>query len=310
MRDMLGDPSHSVHMSDTFTHLGAGEARPLTSSSSRQCSYHSGSVQEEGIDTVSSVLNSTTDRGGAAGRKSSVVREVRLWGVGKQDSSNSQQYISRRKSSIRSSTGKRVRKKKQVRFHGISNNRSRCSTLLISFLVSTFRPTSPFAMVWETFVAVMLAADLILIPLGILGRMFRDMESVWKQLFSHSLARRLAQKQKIWCTVDMAVDAVFILDLVYRVCRAFVSDLGYHDSHVDRLVFATTKNLPSSRSGSRHVSTEDAEKSNPLVCLLHLLRGLFHRATRKHKPAIILLHARALCQVPFLTVYCRLCAGF
>ena len=264
MSRLLSDPGHSEH-------LAAAEALGSAEDGFSQCSLlssHTCRSQDEGIATLGSAMHHSPDncsgKGGIAGRKSLI-----MWNScngGKERAS----MPMRRKSSLRTLSGKRSRKKKSVRFHGIRPSSTNWSTFLVSIMVATFRPSSNFAMAWEVFTALSTAADLILLPLGVLGRMFKELTPEWHINFEPALARRLSQKHKVWSTVEMAVDGVFVLDLIYRVCRAFVYDLGFHDSPVDRLVVSTTKNLVTPSIERERGQTTDSNDATAMVCHLCL----------------------------------------
>ena len=267
MKDLLRDPiAPSVNLSAAASPYSVAEEAHLNSSF---FSSYAGRSEDGGIHTLESGTR-TAPSGSFSGKCDTAARKSLLvWGTG-YGYRERQSGGMRRKSSLRSLSSKRVRKKKKVHFHGISSSHTDWYTVLVSATVSTFRPSSKIAMVWEFFIALMTATDLVLLPLGVLGRMFRELEPVWYDVFSPELARRLSRKHSLWSTVEMSVDVTFLLDLVYRVCRAFVYDMGFHDSPVDRLVMSTTKHLCASSSAKPDGNTADSQDDCSVVCLLCL----------------------------------------
>lgn len=185
-----------------------------------------------------------------------------------------------RRSSMRgSAAGKRMRrKKKRVRFMGVA---SPYTASFISLLVHVFRSGSPAASSWEFVVACGSVADLIFIPLSILGQMFHHHQPSWRTSFNEDIAAQLSHKFLVFKNIEVWMDALFVADLFYKLSRAMVRDLGaflpvcklhetcckilcilvcvhcaivyagYNDSPVDRLVNAAPTEAPVQQVGHK-----------------------------------------------------------
>lgn len=130
---------------------------------------------------------------------------------------------------------RRLRKKKRVRFQGVA---SPYTASFMSLLVHVFRSGSPVASCWEFTVACGTIADLILIPLSMLGQMFKHHEEAWHARFNGDIAAHLSRKFLVFRSAEVWMDALFLAHLFFTLARACVRDLGYEDSPVDRLVNA------------------------------------------------------------------------
>lgn len=92
-------------------------------------------------------------------------------------------------------------------------------------------------------------ADLMFIPLNMLGQMFHHHAPLWSARFSPEVAAELSHKFLVFKDVEVWLDALFIADLLYKLARAMVRDLGHDASPVERLVNAAPTEAPRQQDG-------------------------------------------------------------
>lgn len=82
------------------------------------------------------------------------------------------------------------------------------------------------------------------LPLNLLGQLFHHHEVDWRASFNSEVADHLSNKFLLFKHTELWIDVLFVSDLFYRLGRAFMKDLGYDDSPVERLVNAAPTQPP------------------------------------------------------------------
>lgn len=171
---------------------------------------------------------------------------------------------STKRSSMRPASARwRLLRKKKVRFKGVLTPGA---VSLLSFLIRFFSPGSAVLVWWDRFTACCNAADFLMLPLAALAREYITARDTWAERYGTQAADYVVGKYSVWPSLELALDAVFLLDFVVRIGRACVLDMGFEVSTADRLVdkapvvltgvAVTSKNSSSVKQASTESSLE------------------------------------------------------
>lgn len=139
-----------------------------------------------------------------------------------------------KKSSMpRASSKWRLLHKKRVRFKGMLTPGAMS---VMSFLIRYFSTGSAVLVWWDRFTACCNAADFLILPLAALAREYITARDTWAGRYGTQAADYAVAKYAFWSSLELALDAVFVLDFVVRIARACVLDMGFEVSTADRLV--------------------------------------------------------------------------
>lgn len=138
----------------------------------------------------------------------------------------------------------RLSQKKHVRFKGML---SPWAITCIARFVTVFSEGSSMLFWWDTVTAFANAADFLILPLAALSREHVTARHEWAERYGMQAADYVVRKYSLWPKLELAFDAVFILDFAVRFARAWVLDMGFVCSTADRLV--ETALVPSIRNG-------------------------------------------------------------
>jgi hypothetical protein len=125
--------------------------------------------------------------------------------------------MSDRRSSVRSGVANRMRRKKRVRFAGIA---SPAKLAFAAFLAKHFRPGCSTASRWLGLVALAAALDCFTIPMHFtLSSLERQTSCVH---CTGELGKDFTDEKAISVFLEISIDLVFLLDLVFRIAQAMV----------------------------------------------------------------------------------------
>lgn len=142
-----------------------------------------------------------------------------------------------RKSSVRHAASSRWRlHKKHVRFKGML---SPWAVIFLSFLTRFFCERSVVLIWWDQIIALFNAVDFLMLPLAALAREYHVAQGKWKQKFGEAAADYALSKYKIWASLEIILDIVFVADFLVRMARASVLDMGYEVSTVNRMLVSS-----------------------------------------------------------------------
>lgn len=144
------------------------------------------------------------------------------------------------KSSMRPAASSRWRMlpRKHVRFKGMM---SPWMVMVISFLAQFFCSGGIASVWWDRVMAVVNAADFLMLPLSALARELIAGKEAWLHHYDRQAIDFAAKKHIFWSRTEIWLDAVYILDMFIRLVRACVLDLGFVESTADRLVDCAPK---------------------------------------------------------------------
>eukprot|EP00892_Ulva_mutabilis_P004253 jgi/Ulvmu1/219/UM001_0223.1 len=167
--------------------------------------------------------------------------------------------IVQKKSSMRSPLASRWRMlpRKHVRFKGMMTP---LMVTIVSIMGGVFSSGSRASAWWDRVMAVVNAADFLMLPLSTLGREFTLNKEAWLKQYDKQVTEFVSNKHILWSRTEIWLDGVFVLDLVIRLARAFVLDLGFAESTADRLVDSAPRpeSSPTDRSRAGPVVKENA----------------------------------------------------
>jgi hypothetical protein len=152
--------------------------------------------------------------------------------------------------------------KKRVRFQDESRTRAVAFT---AWLIHFLQPGSRTISNWKWIVALTTTVDFFLLPLGVTARRIIQAKNSHYD-GGHNVGIHLPHTS-MFQSAALCLDIIFILDLLVMAGRAWVWDLGFQDSTVEKLVDAAVKARPGSE-------VENATKiEDPKVVALHALNA-------------------------------------